>query len=255
MVSCDALAPTPVRPMIYGTDEDSCRKRRRVRMDIIRRKRQRCMANIPSHHTSCDSSVSSDSFSVYTLTKDEIRRKKNRESAERSRLRKLGLIDYLTKQTETLSAQLHKLCARNECLRSNGGDLSSRGSVSSSAYDSDGGDLSTISTASISSSSSASSSPASSTQLPAGKSLLSHHYDTSSVVALQQSNHFLQDADLHFEFPAHFLASTGSDAAASSVYDVEGGGCDDFGKFAWLPVMDDAFQFSELLDDFDCHSF
>jgi hypothetical protein len=122
------MQPAPVTLVVRGMDADSCKMRRQFRMEALRNKRAvkfetrrpRQMAGIPTRTAdvpSSDSSVVSSNVSTYSLTKDELRRKKNRESAERSRLRKLALIDFLSGQAATLSAKLFRLNALNVRLR------------------------------------------------------------------------------------------------------------------------------------------
>jgi hypothetical protein len=123
----------PVRIVISGTDAESCKKRRLNRVAILKAKRHRC-------EVSCNSSVASSSGSsvsarsTYTLTKDELRRKKNRESAERSRVRKLAHIDFLASQATTLQGTLDGLAARNQLLRTRG--AAAEGSVAGGRVDS-----------------------------------------------------------------------------------------------------------------------
>ena len=95
------------RPSVLSFDPESCKKRRFERMEVMKRKRQRggsiCGDSLSSISCFSATSVSTTSTvsSIY-LTKEEIRRKKNRESAERSRLRKLGMIDHLASQVTAL---------------------------------------------------------------------------------------------------------------------------------------------------------
>eukprot|EP00598_Pedospumella_elongata_P016214 CAMPEP_0185016030 /NCGR_PEP_ID=MMETSP1098-20130426/100147_1 /TAXON_ID=89044 /ORGANISM="Spumella elongata, Strain CCAP 955/1" /LENGTH=252 /DNA_ID=CAMNT_0027545183 /DNA_START=390 /DNA_END=1148 /DNA_ORIENTATION=+ len=95
------------RPSVLSLDKESCKKRRFERMEVMKRKRQRggsiCGDSLSFVSYSSAASVSTISTvsSIY-LTKDEIRRKKNRESAERSRHRKLGMIDHLATQVTAL---------------------------------------------------------------------------------------------------------------------------------------------------------
>lgn len=99
-------------------DKDSCKKRRMERMEVMRQKRQRsgsCADSLSSVSYSSADSVST--VSTIYLTKDEIRRKKNRESAERSRLRKLRLIDNLASQVTALREKQIVLKRENAALR------------------------------------------------------------------------------------------------------------------------------------------
>ena len=99
-------------------DKDSCKKRRMERMEVMRQKRQRsgsCADSLSSVSYSSADSVST--VSTIYLTKDEIRRKKNRESAERSRLRKLRLIDNLASQVTALREKQAVLKRENAALR------------------------------------------------------------------------------------------------------------------------------------------
>lgn len=84
----------------------------------MKQKRQRSASNCADSlsSVSCSSADSVSSSSIY-LTKDEIRRKKNRESAERSRLRKLGLIDNLSAQVAVLLQKRAVLKSENAKLR------------------------------------------------------------------------------------------------------------------------------------------
>lgn len=97
-----------VRAEDLPMDPLSCKKRRQQRVEVLRRKRQRTgsFSETSSVVSSDDSRVSQPCY----LTKDDMRRKKNRESAERSRLRKLALIDALT-------AQVHRLLAKHKDLK------------------------------------------------------------------------------------------------------------------------------------------
>lgn len=99
-------------------DKESCKKRRMERVEVMRQKRQRsgsCADSLSSASYSSADSVST--VSTIYLTKDEIRRKKNRESAERSRLRKLRLIDNLASQVNALREKQTILKRENAALR------------------------------------------------------------------------------------------------------------------------------------------
>lgn len=88
------------------------------RVEVMRQKRQRsasCGDSLSS--ASCSSGDSVSTVSTIYLTKDEIRRKKNRESAERSRLRKLRLIDNLASQVAALREKQIILKRENASLR------------------------------------------------------------------------------------------------------------------------------------------
>jgi len=69
----------------------------------------------PSSSSCCVGSVLS--LAVPPLSKEELRRKKNRESAERSRMRKLARIDELTFQTVERQLQLKDLLEENARLQ------------------------------------------------------------------------------------------------------------------------------------------
>lgn len=90
-------------------------------MEVLKRKRQRSNSISGDSQTSVSyssaDSVSTISTAPIFLTKDELRRKKNRESAERSRLRKLGLIDNLASQVTTLREKQILLKRENVSLR------------------------------------------------------------------------------------------------------------------------------------------
>ncbi len=110
------------RPSLISLDKDSCKKRRFERMEVMKRKRQRsgsiCGDSVSSISYASTASVSKIStVSSIFLTKDELRRKKNRESAERSRLRKLRLIDNLASQVTTLREKQVFLKRENASLR------------------------------------------------------------------------------------------------------------------------------------------
>ena len=110
------------RPSRLSLDKESCKKRRFERMEVMKRKRQRsgsiCGDSLSSVSCSSADSVSTVStVSSIFLTKDEIRRKKNRESAERSRLRKLRLIDNLASQVTALREKQVFLKRENASLR------------------------------------------------------------------------------------------------------------------------------------------
>lgn len=110
------------RPSRLSLDKESCKKRRLERMEVMKRKRQRsgsiCGDSLSSVSCSSADSVSTVStVSSIFLTKDEIRRKKNRESAERSRLRKLRLIDNLASQVTALREKQVFLKRENASLR------------------------------------------------------------------------------------------------------------------------------------------
>ncbi len=110
------------RPSLISLDKDSCKKRRFERMEVMKRKRQRsdsiCGDTLSSISYTSTASVSTIStVSSIFLTKDELRRKKNRESAERSRLRKLRLIDNLASQVTTLREKQIFLKRENASLR------------------------------------------------------------------------------------------------------------------------------------------
>lgn len=111
-----------------------CKKRRMQRVELMKQKRQRsnCSSDVSCVTFSSDSTPSA---SAYQLTKDELRRKKNRESAERSRLRKLALIDHLSQQARLLSAKLKGLHDENFRLQ---GMVASDDQTSASGSDSDG---------------------------------------------------------------------------------------------------------------------
>ena len=112
-----------------------CKKRRMQRVELMKQKRQRsnCSSDVSCVTFSSDSTPSA---SAYQLTKDELRRKKNRESAERSRLRKLALIDHLSQQARLLSAKLKGL--HDENFRLQGMVASDDQTSSASGSDSDG---------------------------------------------------------------------------------------------------------------------
>lgn len=97
-------------------DPLSCKKRRQQRVEVLRRKRQRTgsFSETSSVVSSDDSWISQPCY----LTKDDMRRKKNRESAERSRLRKLALIDVLSSQVNGLIDRHQDLKEENFRLRS-----------------------------------------------------------------------------------------------------------------------------------------
>lgn len=105
-----------VRAEDLPMDPLSCKKRRQQRVEVLRRKRQRTgsFSDTSSVVSSDDSRISQPCY----LTKDDMRRKKNRESAERSRLRKLALIDALAVQVRELTARLKDLKEENFHLRS-----------------------------------------------------------------------------------------------------------------------------------------
>lgn len=105
-------------------DATSCRKRRQDRVEIMRSKRLKLSGSSSDDSqsetsriaSSLPSSQSSSSTPCF-LTKEEIRRKKNRESAERSRLKKIGHIDDLTFRTCELLVQQQDLKEENQRLR------------------------------------------------------------------------------------------------------------------------------------------
>lgn len=138
-LSATKVVPRMTRGVSSSLDPAAvCRKRRRERVEILQLKRQR--PSSPSSRTS--SSVSASSCSIasdstaprrsgaaavvlqlqppcfnYTLTKEELRRKKNRESAERSRQKKLSLIDDLALQACELQLLQQDLDEENQRLR------------------------------------------------------------------------------------------------------------------------------------------
>lgn len=105
-----------VRAEDLPMDALSCKKRRQQRVEVLRRKRQRTgsFSDTSSVVSSDDSRISQPCY----LTKDDMRRKKNRESAERSRLRKLALIDALAVLVRELTARHKDLKEENFHLRS-----------------------------------------------------------------------------------------------------------------------------------------
>lgn len=104
------------RPSCVSLDKESCKKRRLERMEVMKQKRRK-LASSCGDSISTVSCSSADSISPIFLTKDEIRRKKNRESAERSRLRKLRLIDNLSAQVTALTEKRANLKLENAQLR------------------------------------------------------------------------------------------------------------------------------------------
>lgn len=177
----------------------SCKERRRARTEALRAKRElqyarRKQLSARSHLQSCgtvssDSSV--DSSVCYPLSKEELRRKRNRESAERSRLRKLALIDHLSTQAAILSARLQQLCAQNQRLRA--GDYCAVQADGSSDGD---GDLSTLSGCS---SPCRAPSPYFVSPSPAGTAVLGSDDSAGSVSSLAQVP--MEDVLSHFVTP------------------------------------------------------
>jgi len=102
------VAAPVVKPEVIALDQASCKRRRQDRIEVLQRKRLKLDT----------SSEASSISSVQFLTKEEIRRKKNRESAERSRLRKLARIDDLTLTACEMFVQLRDLTEMNCELRS-----------------------------------------------------------------------------------------------------------------------------------------
>lgn len=123
--------------------EEVCKKRRQYRADILRQKRRRLADDMISEASSTTMEFFDDSiFSVtstdrtssnisadqnsgglksedYKLTPAQLRKKKNRESAERSRLRKLHHIDYLTAEAAMLCAAIFEAQEEQTQLRIN----------------------------------------------------------------------------------------------------------------------------------------
>lgn len=145
----ETVAPTKIVITPKSTESLTPKERRQRRVEALRAKRAarglRLGRTSASPALSCDASVSS--ASTYTLTKDELRRKKNRESAERSRLRKLALIDFLSAQATAMMAQLHKLTVLNKRLRAGTamGEIPSSDAQSDAAECGCDSDLSTLS--------------------------------------------------------------------------------------------------------------
>lgn len=95
-----------------GLDEQSCKMRRQYRAEILRRKRLK--ATKGSHF---GGNTFPTTLDFCNLSKEEIRRKRNRESAERSRQRKLGRIDHLTVKACEQHVQYADLIEENARLR------------------------------------------------------------------------------------------------------------------------------------------
>lgn len=80
-------------------DQLSCKKRRLERIEKLKFKRRKYNLTETSSNSSIDSnSVSSIHSQPHFFSKVELRKKKNREAAERSRLKKVHLINCLTFQ-------------------------------------------------------------------------------------------------------------------------------------------------------------
>lgn len=94
--------------------EDSCKKRRLDRMEILKKKRNRRDAS-PSISSSRSSSYQPSSIA---LSKEDERKKRNRESAEKSRQKKIQQIDSLTFQVYELYSTYCDLVDENDRLRS-----------------------------------------------------------------------------------------------------------------------------------------
>jgi len=166
-----------VREVGVTDHQSACKKRRQVRVEILRRKRQRCSSPFQSEDST--TSKSSCMTQPCVLTKDEIRRKKNRESAERSRLRKLGRIDELTFQACELYVKHRDLLEENTRLRNM---LSLRDVFDNAGCDDHSDDCSVSSSSlspSLTSSSSCSSSrvPSSVASSPSHAGMTSNNYD------------------------------------------------------------------------------
>ena len=150
---------------VQNAEDMTCKKRRLIRVEIMRKKR----GLTSSMSSSSSSSLCSDSQPC-ALTRDEIRRKKNRESAERSRLRKLAYIDALSRQASAISDQYHKLVRENAKLRS---QLPSNSHVFSMGSNGWGAQVQSVAAVSPSTTSSSSSSSLTS-RSPASSSFPSH---------------------------------------------------------------------------------
>jgi len=98
--------------------EDSCKKRRLERMEILKMKRSRRDGRDASNFSSMSSCSSYQPSSTILLSKEDERKKRNREPAEKSRQKKILQIDSLTFQVYELYSTYCDLVDENDRLRS-----------------------------------------------------------------------------------------------------------------------------------------